>query len=66
MRAPVVARLSTQCVTLLDAELVLLVDHDETEIGELHLLFEQCVRADHDARRTRGSIEHRLASTRLR
>ena len=59
MRTPIVARLRAQRVTLLDAELVLLVDDDEAEIGELHLVFEQGMRADHDAGRTRGGVEQR-------
>ncbi len=65
VRPTVVARLRTQRVALLDAELVLLVDDDETEICELHLVFKQCVRADDDAGRTRGCIEHCLAPSRL-
>ena len=39
------ALLGERC-PLLDAEPVLLVDHDETEIGELHDVLEQRVRAD--------------------
>ncbi len=48
--------------SLLHAEAVLLVDDDEAEVGELHLLLEQRVRADDDAGGSRGRVEHRLAA----
>jgi hypothetical protein len=46
--------------SLLDAEAVLLVDHDEAQVGERHLLLEQRVGADHDAGRRRTRVEQRL------
>ena len=42
------AALAAQRVPLLDAEPVLLVDHHQAEVGELDLLLEQRVGADHD------------------
>ena len=36
--------------TLLDAEAVLLVDDDESEVGETDRFLEECVRADDDER----------------
>ena len=43
------AGLGAQRGALLDAEAVLLVDDHQPEVGELHVLLEQGVRADHDA-----------------
>ncbi len=45
---PPVPRLIAQRIALLHAEPMLLVDHHQAEVGELHLLFEQRVGADHD------------------
>ncbi len=45
--------------TLLDAEAVLLVDDDEPEVGELDLVLEQRVGADHDAGLAAGQARHR-------
>jgi hypothetical protein len=42
--------LGAQSISLLDAESVLLVDDDHAEVGELHGLLQQCMRADDDAR----------------
>ena len=39
-----------------DAEPLLLVDDDQAEIAELHVLLEQPVRADHDVHRAGGEI----------
>lgn len=61
MRAPA-GGLLAQRVALLDAEAVLLVDHDEPQVGELHVLLEQRVRADDDAGRPRGRVEQGLAA----
>ncbi len=44
---------------LLHAEAVLLVDDDQTEVGELHVLLEQRVRADHDPGLAAGSLGER-------
>jgi len=41
---------------------VLLVDHYQAEIGELHVLLEQRMSADHDSGAARGGIEQRLAA----
>jgi hypothetical protein len=46
---PAVPRLVAQRVPLLDAEPVLLVDDDQPEVGELHPVLQQRVRADDDA-----------------
>src|SRR5680860_1423189 len=46
--------------TLLDPEPVLLVDHHQPEVGELHVLLEQGMGADHDARLAAGSLGQRL------
>ena len=43
------ACLGVQRRPLLDPEAVLLVDHDQPEVGELHALLEKGVRPDHDA-----------------
>ena len=51
---------------LLDAEAVLLVDDDEAEVGELHVLLEQGVGADHEAGLAARSVEHRLGPGGLR
>ena len=53
-----------QRIALLDAEAVLLVDHDQAEVGELDPLAEQRVGADHDPRRARGGAEQRIAPLR--
>jgi hypothetical protein len=45
---PVVGRLGPQRVALLHAEPVLLVDDHQAEVGELDLLLQQGMRADHD------------------
>ena len=45
---PVVRGLGAQRVTLLHPEPVLLVDHHQAQVGELDLLLEQGVGADHD------------------
>ena len=47
---------------LLDAEAVLLVDDDQAEVGELHLLLEQRVGADHDPGLAAGGVEQRLGA----
>ena len=39
---------------LLHAEAVLLVDHHEPQVGELHAAFDQGVRADQDVHLARG------------
>ena len=41
---------STERGTLLDAEAVLLVDDDESEVGKTHRFLEECVRAHNDER----------------
>ena len=56
--------LLAQRVALLDAEPVLLVDHDQAQVGELHLLVEQGVGADHDPGRAGRGVEQRLAAGR--
>ena len=43
--------LAPQQVALLDAEAVLLVDHRDAEVGELHALVDQRVRADDEVDR---------------
>ncbi len=45
--------LARKRVALLDAEAVLLVDDDQTEVTELHCLVEQSVGTDDDARLSR-------------
>ena len=50
------AGLAAERGSLLDAEPVLLVDHDQPEVGELHLLLEQRVGADDDARLAAGRL----------
>src|SRR5688500_19415141 len=57
------AALGAERVALLDAEPVLLVDDDETEVGEVDALLEECVRADDDACADRKST--RLNSSHL-
>ena len=42
------SRLGPQRVPLLHPEPVLLVDHDQAQVVELHLVLDQRVRADHD------------------
>ena len=42
--------LAAQGVALLDAEAVLFVDDDQAQVVELHLVLDQRVRADDDAR----------------
>ena len=54
-------RLGPQRVPLLDAEAVLLVDHDQAQVGELDLLLDQGVGADDDAGVAGGHVEQRLA-----
>ncbi len=46
-------------VPLLDAEAVLLVDDDEGEIGELHVLLDEGMGADDDPSLARGRVEQR-------
>ena len=53
-----------QRVTLLDPEPVLLVDHDHAQLGELHVLGEQGMGADHDPGRAGRRVEQRLAAGR--
>ena len=48
-------------VALLDAEAVLLVDDEQSEPGELDVLLQERVRADHDARRAAGDAPERRA-----
>ena len=57
MRRPIC--LGAQGIALLDAEAVLLVDHDQPEVGELDVLLEQRVRADDDAGRAGRGVEQR-------
>ena len=52
--------LARRAVALLHAEAVLLVDDDQPEVEELHLLLEQGVGADDDAGLARGDVEQRL------
>ena len=56
--------LGPQRVALLDAEPVLLVDHDQAEVGELDPLVEQRVGADDDAGRAGGDLGQRRAAGR--
>ncbi len=51
--------------TLLDAEAVLLVDDDQAEVGEGHVLLEQRVGADHDAGLAARDVEQRLPALAL-
>ncbi|GMA88783.1 hypothetical protein GCM10025868_40330 [Angustibacter aerolatus] len=60
MRRP--GGLGAQRVSLLDAEPVLLVDDHEAEVGELHVLLQQGVRADHDARLAGRRLQQAPAS----
>jgi hypothetical protein len=53
--------LGAQGIALLDAEAVLLVDDDETEVGEVDALVEQGVGADDDARGTAADVFQNLA-----
>ena len=53
--------LAAQGVALLDAEAVLLVDDDETELGELDVVLDQRVRADDDARLAARRLEQHAA-----
>ncbi len=50
-------RLVAQRVALFDAEAVLLVDDDEAQVGELHLVLDQRVGAHDDAGRTAGCLQ---------
>ena len=50
--------LAAQGIPLLDAEAVLLVDDDEREVLEAHVLLDEGVRADDDAGVTAGDVEH--------
>ena len=59
-----VAGLVAQGVPLLDAEPVLLVDHHQAEVGELHLLLQQRMGADHDPGAAGRGVQQRLAAGR--
>ena len=59
---PGAVRLAAQRVALLHAEPVLLVDHDQAEVGELHLLGEQRMGADDDPGRAGRRVKQRLAA----
>ena len=50
---------SNSSPALLHAEPVLLVDHHQAQVGELHLLLEQRVGADHDPGRARRRLGQR-------
>ena len=50
-----------QRVALLDAEAVLLVDDQQREAGEAHVLLQQRVRADRQPRLAGGDARERLA-----
>ena len=52
--------LGSQGISLVHAETVLLVDHHESEVGELHSLLEQSMCADHDAGLPGRRLEERL------
>ena len=54
--------LAAQGVALLDAEAVLLVDDDQAEVVELHLVLDQGVGADDDAGLAGDQVEQRLAA----
>ena len=56
------AGLAAERGALLDAEAVLLVDDDQAEVGELHVLLEQGVGADHDAGLAAGRLRERGAA----
>jgi len=58
--------LRPQRIALLDAEPVLFVHHHEPEFGELHLLPQERVRADHDPRRPGGDVQEGRAPRRRR
>ena len=48
-----------------DAEAVLLVDHEQAEVAELHVLLQQAVRADHDVDLAVGEpLERRACAAR--
>ena len=49
---------------LLDAEPMLLIDDDETQVGELNLFLQQGVRTDDDPRFSRGCLQQRLSASR--
>ena len=51
---------AAQRVALLDPEAVLLVDHDQPEVGEPDVVLDQRVRADHDAGRAGLRVQQRL------
>ena len=53
-----------QRVALLDPEPVLLVDHHHAQVGELHMLGEQGMGADHDPGGAGRGVEQRLAARR--
>ena len=58
------AALAAQRVALLHAEPVLLVDHDQAQVGELDLLLEQGVGADDDPGVAGDHVEQRGAGGR--
>ena len=60
MRRVALGMLGAQRIALLDPEPVLLVDHDQPEIGEVHPLGQQRVGADHDAGLAGGDGQQRL------
>ena len=53
-------RLGAQCGALLHSEPMLLVDHNEAEVGELHIGAEQGVSADDDPSLARGRLKRCL------
>ncbi len=55
-----------QGFTLVDAEAVLLVDHDETQVEELDGLAQECMSANDDVRLARDGGERRLPAVRDR
>ena len=56
-----VLRLSVQQVPLLHTEAMLLVDHHEAKVEKLHVVLQQGVGADDDARLTGGRAQERRA-----
>lgn len=54
--------LTAQGVALLDAEAVLLVHDDQTQVVELHLVLDQRVCADDDAGLARDQVQERLSA----
>ena len=55
---------AAQQVALLDAEAVLLVDHRDAEVGELHPAVDQGVRADEDVDGARRAGRRRCGGVR--